>query len=96
MSGLLTRAEVVTHLGCDPKTLNQLIRKKQVTLYKIGGEYERFNREEVLHLKQAGFKQSEKKENRFFGHVLDFWQYNNFYIVTSLVLVGAIYYFFFY
>ena len=95
--GLLTRTEVVNYLGCDSKTLASLINKKQLTLYKVGGQYERFNKDEVVRLKLSGLKAKPKRTSgRGAGDkVLDFWRYNNFYIVTVLILAAVVYYFFF-
>ena len=52
--GLLTRAEAMNYLGCDSSHLNRLIQKKGLNLYKIGGEFERFSKEEVLRIKRKG------------------------------------------
>ena len=91
---MLNRSEVMNYLACDSKTLDHLIQKKNLTLYRIGGQFERFDKEEVIRLRLK-VPQKATKSNRSFGEkLLDFWSYNNFYIVTFVVLVGLIYYFF--
>lgn len=93
--GLLNRAEVINYLGCDSKTLNKLIKKKKIALYKIAGQYERFNKDEIVRLRQAGGLKPKKPVSRGVGdRIIDFWQYNNFYIVTFVILAAVIYYFF--
>jgi hypothetical protein len=95
--GLLNRTEVMNYLGCDSKLINQLIRKKKLTLYKIAGQYERFNKEEVVRFRLSGEVKPKKISDRGVGdRIIDFWQYNNFYIITVLLLATVIYFFFFF
>ena len=92
---MLNRSEVLNYLACDSKTLDRLIQKKQLTLYKIGGEFERFDKEEVIRLRLKHPPKAPQSVTRSMGDkVLDFWHYNNFYIITFGVLISLIVYFF--
>jgi len=92
--GMLNRSEVLNYLGCDSKALNRHIKKKELTVYKIGGEFERFNRDEVIRVRLKNPPRGPKSDRSLAEHLKDFWHYNNFYIITSVVLVSLIFYFF--
>jgi hypothetical protein len=92
--GMLSRTEVLNYLGCDSKAIDRLIRKKQLTLYKIGGQYERFDKEEVIRIRLKTPLKAPRPNRTLKEQVIDFWHYNNFYIVTFAVLTGIIFYFF--
>jgi hypothetical protein len=92
--GMLSRAEVLNYLGCDSKALDRLIQKKRLTLYKIGGEYERFDKEEVIRIRLKTPVKATGPHRSLKEKVFDFWHYNNFYIVTFFVLAALTYYFF--
>ena len=95
--GFLTRAEVLNYLGSDPETLEGFIRSRRLKVFKIGGQFERFSKEEVVALKSSLSPRKLIHPGRhrdFFDLVVDFWHYNNFYIVISLVLAAIIYFLF--
>ena len=85
----------MNYLGCDNASLEDLIQSQKLARYKIAGEYERFSKADVISLKRTLGAKTEKKGRGTGEWVWDFWQYNNFYIITSLVLSVAVYYFFF-
>jgi len=93
--GLLSRTEVMNYLGCDDASLEDLIQSQKLARYKIAGEYERFSKTDVIGLKRTLGAKTEKRGRGAEERIWDFWQYNNFYIITSLVLSVAVYYFFF-
>ena len=85
----------MNYLGCDNASLEDLIQSQKLSRYKIAGEYERFSKSDVISLKRTLGGKTEKKGRGVGEWAWDFWQYNNFYIITSLVLSVAVYYFFF-
>ena len=94
--GLLNQSEVLNYLACDEATLHRHIKSKRLTLYKIGGKFERFDKAEVVALKPA-IPQKKKVSSRQIGdRVGDFWRYNNFYIITFSFLAALILIFYFY
>jgi len=94
--GLLNRSEVLNYLACDEPTLRRYIKSKRITLYKIGGKFERFDKAEVVRLKPAIPQKKELSSRQFGERVGDFWRYNNFYIITFSFLAALILIFYFY
>ena len=93
---MLSRAEVLNYLGCDSKTLSRLIAKKELTLYKIGGAFERFNKEEVVRYRLKHPVRVKKVSSRgLFEKAYDVWRYNNFYIVTFIILLLLLFFFYY-
>ena len=91
---MMNRSEVLNYLSCDPKALARYIKRKELTVYKVGGQFERFNKEEVIRIRLKTPAKTPKSNRSFKEQHVDFWTYNNFYIVTSVVLASLIFYFF--
>lgn len=97
MEHLLSPEEVKRILEVEERDLKQLIRKGDLRAYKIGGEYLRFREEEVFVLKERLPLSSKKKKlssNSLFFRLYDFWKFNNFYIL-SLILIAVLLFFVF-
>ncbi len=90
----MNRSEVLNYLGCDPKALARFIKRKKLTVYKVGGEFGRFSKEEVIRIRLKTPAKGPKSNRSLKEQLVDFWTYNNFYIITSAVLVSLIFYFF--
>ena len=89
MDNLLSREEVRHYLELEDADLEKFIEKGKLHAYKIGGTYLRFRKEEVLNLKQES--QSGKKSKislPWFVRLLDFWRFNNFYILSLLFILA--------
>ncbi|MFZ5801906.1 MAG: helix-turn-helix domain-containing protein [Candidatus Omnitrophota bacterium] len=89
MNNMLSSEEVKTYLDIEQDELERYLAQGKLHAYKIGGTYVRFRREEVESLR-LGFKAGKLKlapKKGWVGHLGDFWRFNNFYIV-SLLLVG--------
>jgi len=92
VDNLLSIEEVKSFLGVEDPELNQLVQVGKLHAYKIGGTYLRFRKEEVLSLKQE--YPSGKKPRislPWFVRMRDFWRFNNFYIL-SLVLIAVLFF----
>ncbi len=91
MNNMLSVEEVKNFLESDQKRLEDLIKQGKLHAYKIGGTYLRFRKEEVLNLRSEAAKKNPKAKNpgAFLSKLYDFWRFNNFYIV-SLLIVGAL------
>ena len=94
MNNMLTLEEVKSYLEVEQQEIEKYIGQGKLHAYKIGGTYLRFRKEEVLNLRYELAPAAKKKKPRagFGSRVYDFWRFNNFYII-SLVLVGALVYF---
>lgn len=92
MNNLLSPEETRQFLRISSEDLDGFVKSGKLQAYKISGQYLRFRKEDVLHLKETVFKNREHpvKQNNFFGRVRDFWKFNNFYIVAFLIAAGVL------
>jgi len=97
---LLSPDEVKRILEVEERDLKQLIRKGALRAYKVGGEYLRFREDEVLVLKERFQPRTPSRSNvkppspSWLLRLYDFWRFNNFYIL-SLILIAVLLYFVF-
>ena len=92
MDNLLSHEEVKRYLEVEDGQLDHLIRLGKLHAYKIGGSYLRFRKDEVLTVRQE--LHSGKKTALsipWFSKILDFWRFNNFYII-SLLLIAVLFF----
>ena len=88
MNNMLTAEEVKSFLDVDQPGFDKFLKEGKLHAYKIGGTYLRFRKEEVLNLKQEF--QSGKKSKiplPWYAKLLDFWRFNNFYILSLLFIL---------
>lgn len=95
MNNMLTLDEVKNYLEVEQQTLEELIRAGTLYAYKVGGVYIRFRKEEVLSLKYDVLlkKKSTGDPFSFQQRLWNFWCFNNFYIISVLVIVVLAYWF---
>ena len=93
MNNMLTFEEVKSYLDTDQNRVEKFIRDGKLHAYKIGGTFVRFRKEEVLNLRNELFpKKSHGGLHVPLGaRVSDFWRFNNFYIISLLVVVAVIF-----
>lgn len=93
MNNLLTGEEVRHFLEIGEPELEDFLRRKKLNAYKIGGAYVRFRKEDVLNLRsELALKKPKTPPRRFslLARLGDFWRFNNFYILSTLVILGLI------
>lgn len=91
MNNLLAPEEVKSFLSVEESDLDRFIRQGKLHAYKIGGIYLRFRKEDVLNLKQELHPAKKTALSvPWFVRIRDFWRFNNFYIV-SLVVIAALF-----
>jgi len=95
MNNMLTLDEVKNFLEVEQSVIEKYIKEELLHAYKIGGVYIRFRKEEVLGLKYDVLSKKKKAvPSKSFGQrVLDFWRFNNFYIISVLVILALAYWF---
>ncbi|MFA5159080.1 MAG: helix-turn-helix domain-containing protein [Candidatus Omnitrophota bacterium] len=95
MNNMLTLDEVKNFLGVEQQVVEKFIQDGVLHAYKIGGVYIRFRKEEVLGLKYDVLLKKKKTgaSGSFRQRLLDFWRFNNFYIISVLVIVALAYWF---
>jgi hypothetical protein len=95
MNNMLTLDEVKNFLEVEQKVIEKFIQDEVLHAYKIGGVYIRFRKEDVLGLKyDVLLKKKKKGASGSVGQRLwDFWLFNNFYIISVLIIVALAYWF---
>lgn len=90
MNNMLTLEEVKNFLEAEQDEVEKYIKRGKLRAYKIGGTYLRFRKEEVLNLRfEALPKKNKSSHDLSFGSRLgDFWRFNNFYIISLLVVIA--------
>lgn len=89
MNNMLTLEEVKDYLEVDQHSIEKFIRQEKLRAYRIGGEYLRFRKEDVLNLQQEILPAGKlrKPSQTFFSRVSDFWRFNNIYLLAVILLV---------
>ena len=95
MNNMLTFDEVKNFLEVEQQVIEKFIRDGALHAYKIGGVYIRFRKEEVLHLKyDVILKKKTSGPSVSPGQRLwDLWRFNNFYIISAMVIGVLVYWF---
>ncbi|MDP2939000.1 MAG: helix-turn-helix domain-containing protein [Candidatus Omnitrophota bacterium] len=81
-------------LGVSEKTIIDLVNENKIPAYKIGGQYLRLNKEQIESLKNSGFVEAEFIQHKYtkVERIKDFFYFNDFYIV-SLIIISVLIYF---
>lgn len=89
MNNLLTVDEVKNFLGIDEDQVEKYLKQGKLSAYKIGGTYLRFRKEEVVNLRYEiqPNKINPLGKTSFFSRAADFWRFNNFYILSVLLVL---------
>lgn len=95
MNNMLTLDEVKKYLEIEQQEIEKFIRDGMLHAYKIGGVYIRFRKEEVLSLKYDVLLSKKKvlQPISWGQRLWDFWRFNNFYIISILVIAVLVYWF---
>lgn len=92
MNNMLTLEEVRNFLELEEAELEKYVKQGKLHAYKIGGTYLRFRKEEVLNLRSEVQPRKFKPPVRpsLFARIGDFWRFNNFYILSLLLVMALI------
>jgi excisionase family DNA binding protein len=89
---LLTVRDVSLILGISEKEVMDLVENKQLAAYKVGGLYIRFKQEQIVEFRKS-FKPASHKNKTILSHkytlkdrVNDFFYFNDFYILSILII----------
>ncbi len=88
----LTVRDVSVILGISEKEVMDLVENKQLDAYKVGGVYIRFKQEQIEQYRKAFKPISKHKTVASHKYLLkdrvsDFFYFNDFYILSFLVIV---------
>ncbi len=88
---LLTTREVSSILGISEKEIIELANSNMMAHFKLGGEFFRFRRKDILQIKPAIKKKYNipEKQHHGFEGVREFLYFNDFYIfsITAIILL---------
>lgn len=89
MDNLLTFEEVKNFLEAEQQEVEKYIKQGKLRAYKIGGTYLRFRKEEVLNLRVEILpkKTPSPPGVSVVSRLGDFWRFNNFYIISLLLVI---------
>ena len=90
MNNMLTLEEVKNFLEIDHPEIEKFLKLGRLHAYKICGTYLRFRKEEVLTLRfELHSKKNAPKPLSLLARLGDFWRFNNFYIVSVLIVIAV-------
>lgn len=97
MSPYVTVREASQMLGITEGKVMVLVQEKKLQAYKIAGQYVRFKREDVQHMKASGLVASETVKFAYTAQerFRDFLVYNDFYITSFIIILILLYIIFF-
>lgn len=86
---LLTTREVSQELGLSEKEIIHLAQANKIPHFRIGEEFFRFKKIDILRIKPKIRKKYSSEENRRFpaGRLREFIYFNDFYIAAFLAVV---------
>ena len=95
MNNMLTLDEVKNFLEVEQQVVEKFIQDGVLHAYKIGGVYIRFRKEEVLSLKYDVLLKKKKTAGpgSFGQRLWNFWRFNNFYIISILIIAALAFWF---
>ena len=89
MNNMLTIEEVKNFLEIEQPEVEKYVKVGRLNAYKIGGTYLRFRKEEVLNLRfELHSKRNAPTPQTLISKAGDFWRFNNFYIVSILIVIA--------
>ena len=92
--GLLTEEEVKSYLKVDSPAVEQLIRRRKLTAYNVGGSFVRFRKDEVIALRSGRkYRLPDQFERSWFDKIRDFLNFYSLYILLSILVILLVVYF---
>lgn len=90
--------ETAQLLGINEKKVMDLIEEGKLQAYRIANQFLRLRREEVLSLRNSGEVTSESTEIPYtpWERVGDFFYYNDFYLISLVIVLGLLYVIFYF
>ena len=86
---LFNETEAAHYLGISEQRLKDLVQKKKLPAYNIGGQFLRFNQKDLDDLKKSHSIHSLKSHKKYslFNRFKDYFYYNDFYIIAAILII---------
>lgn len=93
---LLTIREAAQYLGITEKQVIDLSEKSIIPAYKVGGVYLRFRKEQLVAVRDKikPTTKEEYAEYSFQDRLSDFFYYNDFYVLSLLIISVLVFHIF--
>lgn len=95
---LLTIRDVSQMLGITEKEVIDLAEKQVIPAYRLAGVYLRFKRQQIEEYrknnKPSGHKEVTLSDASFNEKVSDFFYFNDFYIISCLIIIVILFFLF--
>ncbi len=94
---LLTVREVAHILKLNEKEVIELAESGEIPAYKVAGLYLRFKKDQIEHIKERIFTKRGlpmEVSMSFWERLSDFWYFNDFYILSTILIVLMLYFVF--
>ena len=93
MKNFLTFKEAADYLGIPEQEFQNIVDKKEIPSYKIGGVYVRFKTDELNLYRRKALKGPEyKNSNSTLDTIKDFFYFNDFYIYSGIAMLVILYF----
>ncbi len=95
-SKFISVREAAQILSVSEKTIMDLIEERKLQAYKIADKFLRLKRDEVISLKNTGEVEIENEQFPYTlaERVKDFFYFNDFYIISAIIIVILLYFIF--
>jgi len=89
----ITVRETSQVLGITEKKVMEMVEAEELQAYKIAGQFLRLKREDVLRLRSSGNVVNEAIQHPYTAseRVRDFFYYNDFYMISGLIVLVLVY-----
>ncbi len=95
MKKFVTPKEASDYLCISEEEFNELVAKRVIPIYKIGGVYTRFKVDDLEIYRRKGITKGAKNyRSNNLDRIKDFFYFNDFYIYSSIVIIAILYFIF--
>ena len=95
MKRFVTSKEAADYLCISEADLAELVNKKILFVYKIGGIYTRFRVDDLEAYRRKGITKGDKRYlSSNFDRIRDFFYFNDFYIYSIIAITVILYFIF--
>lgn len=89
--GMLSLEETAKYLNLSKDEVKEIARSGEISVYKLGDKYLRFRQDQVVALRKKLIQTSTAPvlidKSSLIDRLKDFWYFNNFYIISTAIIV---------
>ena len=89
---LLNIQEAAAFLFLSVEEVEELVNEGKIPAFHLDGKYLRFRREDLVHVRKVLAREKEPVEHyRFWDGLHDFFYFNDFYLVSLLLILSILF-----